>query len=405
MIRAAALRPPARRCGQARKAAGIALCAWIASAGAAWGESPGGAGARAPARTLADPGAPPPLRTDIRSVPLESIVFDTFGRGSPVPLSEADPGLIEQLRNAIPPVFQPRYQGVAGGAWLAEDDLVLGYRGRQGGAYAYPIKFLNYHEIVHDRVDGVPILVTYCPLCASAMVYDRRVDERPLIFGNTSALHENDLVMFDYQSGSYWFQAAGRAIVGPMTGTRLRLLPSSTVPWGTWRRLHPDTRVLAREQGFAASPDYTQDPFARYPERVARGRFPFPVSGARLDDRLPPATIVVTVAAGTAERAYAPARIGDAAVNDQVGGEPVVVFSRRDGAIAQAYSRRLDHRVLHFEYRGSAFRDRGTGSRWDFGGRAVAGPLAGTRLEPLPSRRAFWFAARLALPELELYRP
>ena len=81
--------------------------------------------------------------------------------------------------------------------------------------FAYPVKILNLHEIVNDAIDGAPVLVSYCPLCASGVVYSRKLDGQVLIFGNTSALFEPDLVMYDHQTGSYWFQVIGEAIVGP----------------------------------------------------------------------------------------------------------------------------------------------------------------------------------------------
>ncbi len=90
-----------------------------------------------------------------------------------------------------------------------EDAALLTGRGRyaddvnlDGQAYAYPIKFLNFHELVNDLIDGIPVLITYCPLCASGVVFDRRVDGEVLVFGNTSALYNSDLVMFDHASGS-----------------------------------------------------------------------------------------------------------------------------------------------------------------------------------------------------------
>ena len=106
------------------------------------------------------------------------------------------------------------------------------------------------HEIVSDVIEGVPVLVTYCPLCFSGVVYSRELDGRLLTFGNTSALYQSDLVMYDHQTGSYWFQVAGEGVVGPLTASRLDLLPSTTVSWGEWRRLYPETRLLT---GFADS--------------------------------------------------------------------------------------------------------------------------------------------------------
>ena len=93
---------------------------------------------------------------------------------------------------------------------MRDTDLVLGYVGPESGsAFAYPVKMLNLHEIVNDVIDGRPVLISYCPLCASGAVYDRELAGEVLLFGNTSALYQSDLVMYDHQSGSYWFQVLG----------------------------------------------------------------------------------------------------------------------------------------------------------------------------------------------------
>lgn len=172
---------------------------------------------------------PPTVDLAIHSVPLDEVIFDTFDGGA-VRLSEASQATIRRLRDAIRPVYEPvQYQAVEGGDWLSDRDLVIGYES-DSGSFAYPIKFLNSHELVNDTIDGVPVLVSYCPLCGSGVVYDRRLDGVTHVFGNTSALYENDLVMFDHSSGSYWFQVGGEAIVGALTGSKLRPLSSATIP-------------------------------------------------------------------------------------------------------------------------------------------------------------------------------
>lgn len=90
---------------------------------------------------------------------------------------------------------------------------------------------LNFRELVTDEIGGVPVLITYCPLCFSGVVFDREVDGLVLIFGNTSALYQSDLVMYDHQTGSYWFQVGGEAVMGTLTGARLKILPSTTMEW------------------------------------------------------------------------------------------------------------------------------------------------------------------------------
>ncbi len=266
------------------------------AAAAASGETP----------TPPPPGPPPEvpaLDKSIHSVPLEDILFDTFGGSPPsIPLDRASDDVIRRLRDAIKPIARPVYGASGDLPWLDDDKLVLGYRS-QSAAYAYPVNVLDFHEIVNDVIDGVPVLVTYCPLCFSGVVFSRELDGRALTFGNTSALYQSDLVMYDHQTGSYWFQVGGEAVVGPLTGSRLALLPSATMAWGEWRRLYPETRLLT---GTASAPAafadgrYGKGFSGGYQDRINEDRVIFPVDTDRLDSRLPSGEIVLTVEVGDA---------------------------------------------------------------------------------------------------------
>ena len=345
------------------------------------------------------------------SVPLGEIVFDTFGTvGSRyVPLDEATDQLILNLRDAITPVSQPIYGDPAALGWLGDDDLVIGYESA-GEAFAYPINILNFHEIVNDTIGGIPVLITYCPLCFSGVVFSREVDGETLTFGNTSALYQSDLVMYDHQSGSYWFQTGGEAVVGPRTGSRLKPLPSTTMPWGEWRTLYPATKLITGADGLETrfgSGRYGSGFGAGYQEQINDGQFAFPVDEEKLDGRLPAGEIVLTVEAGESVMAFPLGIIGDAAVNSEVGGLPVAVFTKSGGASVGAFSREVDGRALNFDYLADADRyvDRETGTSWDATGTAVEGELAGNRLDRLSTRRAFWFSIAISFPEVELFQP
>ena len=221
------------------------------------------------------------------SVPLEEILFDTFGTVAArfVPLREISDELQISLRDAIVPVDRPAYGGLDALPWLANDHLIVGYESGDQ-AFAYPINILNFHEIVNDTINGGPVLITYCPLCFSGVVFSRVVDGEILTFGNTSALYQSDLVMYDHQTGSYWFQVAGEAVVGTLTGARLKLLPSTTMPWGDWKALHPESRLLAGagELGttFTAA-RYVSGFGSGYQDRINSGQFVFPVDEDKLD--------------------------------------------------------------------------------------------------------------------------
>lgn len=346
------------------------------------------------------PSEVPDVDTSRSSVPLDQILFDTFD-GQTVPLSESTPELRSRLLDAIPPIDDPVYEGPEGGDWLAPDDLILGYIAG-GDAYAYPFKILNFHEIVNDELGGIPVLISYCPLCRSGIVYDRRVDGRVFEFGNTSALYESDLVMVDRGTGSYWWQVAGEAIVGELTGTTLTPLSSFVAPWEEWKRLHPETRVLSRDTGFARP--YERDPFLSYPERIDDGQFPFPVGDDARDDRLAASTLVVGVEIDDVHRVY-PMPMAEEPINDEIAGTPVVVLSGGDGSTAAVFSPIVDGNTLHFERVEDGFVDDATGSLWTATGEAVEGPLSGQRLTAIPNRTTFWFAYVAAFPDVQLYRP
>ncbi len=333
-------------------------------------------------------------------VPLGEVHFDLFD-GTTLPLTAAPQRTRESLRDRIPPIERPRYVRAGRADHLADDDLVLGYVTDAGRAYAYPIRILNFHEIVNEVIEGTPLVVTYCPLCRSGVVYDRRLDGRELTFGNTSALYDNDMVMYDHQTNSYWWHTPGRAIVGELAGAELTPLPSSMAHWGDWRRQHPGTRVLSTDTGFDR--DYTRDPYDGYRQIVNAGhRFFDDAEASVYDDRLDDGDEVVGVVIGDEARAYAVRRIGDAAVNDVVGERPVVVFSRAQGPTGTVFDRRVDGEELTFEASDGAYRDRQTGSTWGPDGVAVDGPLDGERLEPVASRSTMWFSFAAAFDDVEV---
>ncbi|MFQ5553944.1 MAG: DUF3179 domain-containing protein [Acidimicrobiia bacterium] len=344
-------------------------------------------------RSAADPDL------SLHSVPLDDVYFDTFDGGA-VRLSDSTPELRARLLDAIPPIDSPVYEAAsAGDEWLDDEDLVLGYVAG-GTAYAYAFRILNFHEIVNDVLDDVPVLISYCPLCRSAIVYDRRIEDRVLTFGNTSALYETDLVMVDRETSSYWWQVAGSSIVGTLTGTTLDALPSSVSTWADWRTLHPETLVLSRDTGF--NRNYDRDPFRGYEAIIDEGRFPFPVGDDARDPRLAASELVVGVDVGGTARAY-PVGLLEGPTNDRIGDVDLVIFPTEGGA--SVFSAVVEGVALEFRQAGGVIEDVGTGSVWDATGVTIAGELAGTRLDPIGSRTTFWFAMVGAFPEVELWLP
>jgi hypothetical protein len=129
---------------------------------------------------------------------------------------------------------------------------------------AYPQRILNWHEIVNDTVAGSAILVTFCPLCGSALAFYRSVDGHTAAFGVSGLLYNSDLIMYDHRSGSLWQQFTGQAIVGPAAqrSERLQELPITTTTWGAWKHDYPTTQVLSRRTGYDRN--YDQYPYGSY---------------------------------------------------------------------------------------------------------------------------------------------
>ena len=337
----------------------------------------------------------------IHSVPLDQVHFDTFN-GSYIALSDADEGTILNLRDAIPPIATPKYENVdSANEWLRPNNIVIGYVDGDE-ALAYPTRIMNYHEIVNETVNGIPVLISYCPLCNSGIVYDRRLDDRVLEFGNTSALHNSDMVMYDKQTFSYWFQVGGNAIVGQLTGQRLAVLPTRFMRWEAWKTAFPDSRVLSQDTGF--SRPYDRNPFTGLPQYLNQGRFPFPVGDDARNPALPAGARVLGLVVNNEAKAYPLEALSGEVVQDRVGDVPVAVAIDSAGN-AVVCDRRLGDKILTLHRAEDALTDEETDSRWGLNGVATLGPQQGERLEIVPARFSFWFAFVAAFPEAEVYHP
>ena len=356
---------------------------------------------------LRSPTKPPPaVDISLSIVPVEDVVFDTF-RGGFVKLSKADGGTIKALRGQIKLIYEHKYNPSKKGDWMRDTDLVIGYVGPESGnAFAYPVKMLNLHEIVNDVIGRRPVLISYCPLCTSGAVYDRELAGEALLFGNTSVLYQSDLVMYDHQPGSYWFQVLGEAIVGPMFGQRLTLLPSSIMEWGQWKELYPETQVLSKDQGLLGGGfgnPYDRDSFKGYQEIVNSRHFAFPIDQSNLDDRLPPGDQIFAVQVGQRHAAYRLTESPDSVSNDSVANWDIVVIIRESGPSCFAFFADVDGRSLGFSLMDGTLVDDETKSVWNKSGKAISDQLKDLQLEAVPSRTSYWFSLVGSLPDIELH--
>lgn len=340
----------------------------------------------------------------------------------PVPTSDLQRGASS---NAIPaivdPVFGTDWEGVVVSAAvnrsgrrtpirLHADELVVGINRydpldapADAGPRAYPLRVLNWHEVVNDSV-GDPLLVSYCPICRTAVAAERRVAGNRAVFGVSGLLYRDNLVMYDRATRSLWSQLAGLAIRGVRTGSRLTLVPAMVTTWGRWRETHPDTLVLRPppESGTLVregARDYSINPYADYQSTREAGYADYSFA----DERLHPKAEVLGLSHDGSAVAYPlQVMVDRGVVNDRVGQLPIVVAV--DGQTLVAYDRRVGERTLTFDAAGDDVMA-GGGSRWRIAtGTAIDGPYRGTRLAPAADHPPmFWFAWLQFHPETEVY--
>jgi hypothetical protein len=319
-------------------------------------------------------------------------------------------------KDGIPAIDEPRFVGVEeADGWLEPREPMILLR-VEDEARAYPLQVITWHEIVNDRVNGTPVVVTFCPLCNTAVAFEGTLDGRELTFGTTGRLRFSNLVMYDRQTESWWQQATGDAIAGELTDRQLKALPAPIVSWDDFRSAHPGGEVLSRETGYNRS--YGQNPYAGYDDVDSS---PFLYEGPKTPGDLPPMARVITVDAEEEPVAYPYEVLRETpAINDVVDGEPIAVLwqegtasaldeqsidAGRDVGSAGAFSRELDGRTLTFHSEGDGIFDKETDSEWNVLGRAVAGELEGSRLEPVVSIDHFWFSWAAFRPETRIYEP
>jgi hypothetical protein len=346
-------------------------------------------------------------------IPFDTSEWKTNFKKHSVPLREIASG--GPSKDGIPAIDTPRFETVAAAdKWLRPQEPVVLFQ-RNGDARAYPLQILTWHEIVNDTVGGVPATITFCPLCNTAIAFDRRLDGRVHDFGTTGKLRFSDLVMYDRQTESWWQQVTGEAIVGDLTGKRLTFLLAQVVSWETFRQAFPRGKVLSRNTGHVRP--YGQNPYLGYDDINAS---PFLYTGPK-DLRLRPMERVVTISIGSEDVAY-PFSVLEKirVVHDTVGGRPVVVFFEKGTASALDASEVargrdigstgvfvpiLDGKRLTFQPAATGFTDRETRSTWTILGQATAGPLRGKRLEPVLHGNHFWFSWAVFKPKTRVFKP
>ena len=222
-------------------------------------------------------------------------------------------------KDGIPALTDPPMITAAEAAYLTPDDRIIGYA-EGDDARAYPLRILNYHELINDRVSGKPILITYCPLCDSAAIFDRRTPLGEREFGVSGLLYNSNVLMYDRggQPESLWSQIRGAGVTGPAAGVKLRPLPVELTTWQAWLRRYPHSQVLSANTGHRR--DYRRSPYDPF---LASPRLMFPVETR--SDRLPAKTAVLGVWVGDTAKAYPLAAFGGPAeeIEDTLAGHRI----------------------------------------------------------------------------------
>jgi hypothetical protein len=298
-------------------------------------------------------------------------------------------------KDGIPALTNPAHVPAAEATYLEDAELVFGVE-IAGDARAWPLRILDWHEVLNDVVGGVPVTLAYCPLCGSGILYNTRAPGRdePFVFGTSGLLYRSNKLMYDPATHSLWHQFTGRPVVGPLTGSgiELEVLPVAITSWRDWRQQHPDTTVLSLETGFDR--DYT--PGQPYGDYFASNEPMFPILVP--DERLAPKDYVFALRADGHEQAWPLDEFtGGRVVNADVGELSVVLVGDAATRTVRAYE--------------SGGRDFAPGSEpttlvadgqdWQIQENALLGP-DGARLARLPGHIAYWFAWQDFMPDAAL---
>lgn len=230
---------------------------------------------------------------------LTQVTYAQTKNGFDLSNSEIPVHLIKQggpPKDGIPALSNPEFLTARKANYLNNNDRVVALS-VNGESRAYPIKILNYHEIVNDVVGGMPLVVSYCPLCGSALVFKATIDNQRLSFGVSGLLYNSDVLMYDRQTNSLWSQLMMHAVTGSMKGQTLSFIEAEQTTWGDWRQRHPQTQVLSDKTGY--NRDYSRSPYQGY-EQVPTLFFPV----AKVSDLMASKQKVLGVAVDGKFKAY-----------------------------------------------------------------------------------------------------
>ena len=330
------------------------------------------------------------MRLPLVALTLVGIVMAPLGVRSDVNTRDIIRNVVP--RDAIPALIVPKFEPAAAAGFMRPRDRVIvievGSEQR-----AYPTRILDHHEIIDDVIDGRPIVVTYCPLCGSAVAFDATTDGRVLTFGVSGSLYDSNLLMYDRQTDSLWLQVSGECVEGKLKGKRLSMYPVAYDTWDHWKAHHPNGSVLSIHTGFERRfGDYDVSPYQGYDSTPDLWFYV-----QRDDRRLARKTRVIGIEAGGAFKAYVEQDLWNRGVlEDRIGKTDVVVLADREEARVGVFARGS----LHLTLKNSRVSDQ-TGRDWAWSGNRLSrGDQTLTSFAIVPT---FWFAWAAIHPDTDLY--
>ncbi len=395
-----------------------------------------------------------PLRNIGVDIDNASIPLDRILAGGPGPQGIPALGFSGDWKEIAGPSVAPEFiaQAEADG-WLADIEPVI-VMSLNGETKAYPLQILTWHEIVNDTVGGVPVSVTFCPLCNSALAFDRRVpldadgqkaaratnenvsfsdldddfkaafalqegkmandlQSLEVTFGVSGMLYNSNMLMFDTHTSTLWSQLLGVGAVGSLNETQLLRYPAQIIGYGEFREAFPEGTVLSKETGYRRS--YGANPYVGYDDIDAPA---FLFDGV-IDGRLTPKERVITLVGTSEDVAYPFTVLSDQrVVDDSFDDKPITLFWKegtssaldarsiadaKDIGAVGVFSREVDGQVLDFSWNGDDFVDTQTGSIWNIFGHATSGDLEGTELKALVHDNTLWFSWAAFKPETRIF--
>lgn len=299
---------------------------------------------------------------------------------------------------AFSPLHFPEYTKIEKVDFLSDKDLVIAVE-IAGESVAYPVRQIFYHHIIEDNVGGVPIVVTYCGLCRSGLVWESTLDGRKLSF-NLSGIKNQNFIMSDVETGSWWQQATGKALQGPLKGSALKPVLSDIISFGIWKQERPTGRVLVPEKKSKDMGSYENDAAEQAILALPMPTFP--------QQPLQPRELVAGINIYGLSKAY-PVKAVEVKnlIFDILGTTPIVIVIDKDRKSVRSYEAIIDGKQLELSVKSDStvfqMVDKETGSEWDFSGKAISGSMTGKQLKKIPLLTEYWFNWKEHNPETKIY--